>query len=276
MKFPKITLHNHTTFCDGADTPEEMVKAAIAAGVETLGFSGHARTSFDLSYCMTAKNTEKYREIVLGLREKYREKIGILLGVERDFYADPDDAPYDFVIGSVHYIVADDGAICPVDESREQVLADVRDHFGGNVYRWTARYYETLALTAERTNCNILGHFDLVEKFNANGELFDPALPAYRLPVLDAMEALVKADVIFEINTSPLYRGSAADPYPAPDILRWIAAHGGKTIISADAHKKENILAEFEKAALYAKACGVGGFTVPRDGEWVKVPIGRE
>ena len=275
MKFPKITLHNHTTFCDGANTPEEMVSAAIAAGVETLGFSGHSRTSFDLSYCMTAENTEKYRENVLQLREKYREKVNILLGIERDHFADPDDFSYDFVIGSVHYIVADDGAICAMDEGREQVLSDIREHFGGDIYRWTARYYETLALTAERTKCNILGHFDLVRKYNADGELFDATLPAYRLPVLDAMEALVNAGVIFEINTAPL-RNGAKTPYPAPDILRWLAAHGGRFIVSADAHRREDLLGGFEDAVLYAKSCGVGGFTVPRGGKWVRVPIGRD
>ena len=274
MNYPKISLHNHTVFCDGADTPEAMVLAAIDAGVETLGFSGHACTSFDLSYCMTRENTEKYREIVSELREKYREKIHILLGIERDFYADPDDADYDFIIGSVHYIVADDGAICEIDGSRDQVLADVNAHFGGDVYRWTSRYYETLAQTVEKTKCNILGHFDLVQKFNADGTLFDPGVPAYRLAVLDAMEALTRAGVIFEINTGAIRDGYSKTPYPAPDILRWLAAHGAKTILTADAHRKEDLLGGFDSAALYAKNCGVGGFTVPCDGKWVTVPIG--
>ena len=35
-------FHIHTTFCDGASTPEEMVQAAIALGLKRLGFSGHA------------------------------------------------------------------------------------------------------------------------------------------------------------------------------------------------------------------------------------------
>ena len=30
-------LHTHTTFCDGANTPEEMVQAALAQGLDCLG-----------------------------------------------------------------------------------------------------------------------------------------------------------------------------------------------------------------------------------------------
>lgn len=276
VKFPKISLHNHTCYCDGENTPEEMVLAAIEAGVETIGFSGHSCTSFDLSYCMTRENTAKYREEILRLREKYRDRIQILLGIERDFYADPDDAPYDYVIGSVHYIIADDGAICAIDESREIVLRDVKEHFGGNIYRWTRRYYETLAQVVEKTNCNVVGHFDLVRKYNGDGTLFDSELPDYRLAVLDAMEALTETGVIFEINTSAMKAGGRRTPYPSPDILDWLARHGAKTIITSDAHRAGDILFGFEDAALYAKSCGIGGFTVPRNGKWVTVPIGRE
>ena len=276
MNYPKISLHNHTCFCDGENTPEEMVLAAIEAGAETIGFSGHACTSFDLSYCMTRENTEKYREEILRLREQYRNRIRILLGIERDFYSDPDDYPYDYVIGSVHYIIADDGAICTIDESREIVLRDVKAHFGGNIYRWTQRYYETLAQVAEKTKCNIVGHFDLVRKYNGDGTLFDSDLPAYRLPVLDAMEALTHANVIFEINMGGINRSYGKVPYPSPDILRWLVLHDAKTIITSDAHRTKDILYGFENAAMYARSCGVGGFTVPRNGKWVTVPIGRE
>lgn len=276
MDFPKISLHNHTCFCDGENTPEEMILAAIKAGVETIGFSGHSCTSFDLSYCMTRENTAKYREEILRLREKYRDRIRVLLGIERDFYADPDDDSYDYVIGSVHYIVADDGAICAIDESREMILRDVREHFGGNIYRWTQRYYETLAHVVEKTGCNIVGHFDLVRKFNGDGTLFDGDLPAYRLAVLSAMEALTGSDVIFEINTSAMKSDRRKVPYPSPDILDWLARHRARIIITSDAHRAEDILFGFEDAALYAKSCGVGGFTVPRNGKWITVPIGRE
>ena len=51
-------FHTHTNLCDGDNTPEEMVKSAINNGFLSLGFSGHAYTDFDLSYCM--KDTDAY------------------------------------------------------------------------------------------------------------------------------------------------------------------------------------------------------------------------
>ena len=55
-------FHTHTTFCDGQNTPEEMVLAAIEKGFSALGFSGHGYTTFDTSYCIT--DTDGYcREI---------------------------------------------------------------------------------------------------------------------------------------------------------------------------------------------------------------------
>ena len=50
--------HTHTTYCDGNNTPEEVVKAAIDMGFDAIGFSGHGYTDYDLSYCM--KDTQKY------------------------------------------------------------------------------------------------------------------------------------------------------------------------------------------------------------------------
>ena len=43
------TFHNHTTYCDGSNTAEEMVQAAVAAGCPAFGFSGHSYTWFDES-----------------------------------------------------------------------------------------------------------------------------------------------------------------------------------------------------------------------------------
>ena len=52
MPIIKSNIHTHTTFCDGSATPEEMVLAAISVGMDTLGFSFHSETPFDMSYCM--------------------------------------------------------------------------------------------------------------------------------------------------------------------------------------------------------------------------------
>lgn len=49
-------FHTHSTFCDGKNTPEEIVLAALEKGFVSIGFSSHGYTPYDLRYCM--KDTE--------------------------------------------------------------------------------------------------------------------------------------------------------------------------------------------------------------------------
>ena len=51
----KADLHTHTSFCDGKNSPEEMVRSAVEKGFDVLGFSGHSYTPFDETYCMSLK-----------------------------------------------------------------------------------------------------------------------------------------------------------------------------------------------------------------------------
>ena len=68
-------LHTHTTFSDGKNTPEEIVLTALEQGFCSIGFSDHAYTSYDISYCM---NDEKgYIKEVRRLQEKYKKEIEI-------------------------------------------------------------------------------------------------------------------------------------------------------------------------------------------------------
>ena len=75
-------FHTHTVFCDGNNTAEEVVKSAIEKGFSAIGFSGHGYTEFDLRYCM--KNTEGYIAEIKWLKEEYKNKIQIYLGIEED------------------------------------------------------------------------------------------------------------------------------------------------------------------------------------------------
>ena len=76
----RSTLHNHTTLCDGRSTPEEMVLAAVAAGLTDLGFSAHSPAPFDEG---SLRSEAEYRRTILDLRERYAGTIRIVLGMER-------------------------------------------------------------------------------------------------------------------------------------------------------------------------------------------------
>ena len=78
-------LHTHTTFCDGKNTPEEIVLHALERGFVSIGFSGHGYTPYDLRYCM--KDTDSYIAEIQRLKNKYKNKIQIYLGIEEDAFA---------------------------------------------------------------------------------------------------------------------------------------------------------------------------------------------
>ena len=270
--YPKCNLHTHTSFCDGKDAPEEIVQEAIRQGLQILGFSGHSYTAFDADYCMTPASTLSYREEIERLKKVYGDQIRILCGIEQDLYTEEQARGFDYVIGSVHYVLKD-GKYHPVDLSAESVLQTVKECFGGDFYRYSAAYYETVAQLPKGTNCDIIGHFDLIEKFNEGDRMFATDDYRYRRPMMDALDELLRHDVIFEINTGAMSRGYRSVPYPSPYVLRRIAEKRGRVVLNSDAHRKDALTYAFADAVRYARSCGIGGFSVPTEHGWEVLPL---
>ena len=144
--------HTHSLYCDGRDSLEDLVQEAIRLGCPELGFSGHSHVPFE-DCCMSREGTESYIREVRELKERYQGQIRILLGIEQDYYGDLPTNPYDYVIGSVHYIDCSEegGGIQVIDESRETWLHIVDSCFGGDVYAMIERYFETEACVVKRS-----------------------------------------------------------------------------------------------------------------------------
>ncbi len=237
-------LHTHTVFCDGHDTPEEMAASAAARGLDCLGFSGHSYTSFDESYCMSKNGMEEYRVRVASLREQYRDRMNILCGVEQDFYSDEDTDWCDYVIGSVHYLLIG-SRYYAIDETPETLFEAVRA-LGGDIYDLAGEYFRTVSRLVEKTHADVIGHFDLISKFNGDGSLFDESDPRYASAWRSAADELIKKCVPFEINTGAISRGRRHVPYPAPMMTKYIARRGGRFILSSDSHSKDTLAFGFE------------------------------
>lgn len=233
--------HTHTVYCDGRDTPEELILEAIKLGCPAIGFSGHSFTPFDTSYCMSEEKTGAYVAEVRRLAEKYKDRIKVLCGIEQDFFSPMPTDGYDYVIGAVHYIEKD-GAYLPVDESRERQIADVKQYYGGDFYAYCADYYRLVARVYDKTKCKIVAHFDLVTKFNEDGSLFDVADPRYVAAADAALEALLPCPVTFEINSGAIARGYRKTPYPEPRILDVLKKRGARIIKTSDCHDKRFLL----------------------------------
>lgn len=241
----RFDLHTHTTWCDGKNTPEEMVQAALAKGLDCLGFSGHGYAPYDTDCCMSTPGAAAYRAEVAALREQYAGRIRILCGVEQDYWSEASTAPYEYVIGSVHY-VKKDGEMCCVDNTPDIQREAVEKRFGGDWYAFAEAYFETVADVVNRTKCQIIGHFDLISKFNEKERLFDERHPRYVAAWQSALDALLPCGVPFEINTGAITRGWRTTPYPSADMLDYIISHGGRIILSSDSHSDKTLCYGFE------------------------------
>ncbi len=239
-------LHVHSVFSDGKDEPRDIVLAAIEKGVKTLGFSDHSYTEFDERYCIQKDKQAEYMKTVNDLKNEFSGKIKILCGTEQDFYSTAPTRGYDYVIGSVHYILKG-GEYIPVDETADILKQAAKDYFSGDIMSLCEAYFEEVGEVYEKTKCDIVGHFDLITKFNEQEKLFDETDPRYINACKKAVDRIIKNCKVFEINTGAISRGYRTTPYPSDEIRDYIRQKGGKFILSSDSHQKETLCFEFDK-----------------------------
>lgn len=268
MSIKPYDFHTHSVFCDGSNTPEEMVIAAIDKGLSAIGFSGHSFTHFDLECGIPKDKEQEYFALCRNLQEKYKDKINILCGVERDIYADNSYPELDYVIGSVHYLKVGEDTYLPVDLDKETQINGVSEHFDGDYLSFCECYFDTVSKLCDIHKTDIIGHFDLVKLYNADGSLFDESAPRYINSAKKAVDALIKKDVLFEINTGGMYRGRRSEPYPAAFILEYIASKGGKVILSGDSHCTDALAFGFEESLRLCRKCGFKSvYTLNKNGK---------
>ena len=246
MMYPK-DYHIHTTFSDGADTPEQVVEAAIEKGLAEIGFSDHSYISLpsEIVYWKGAEFEPLYKAEIARLKEKYKGKIKISCGIEQDYFSDHGAADYDYIIGAVHFVKAGD-ILIGVDEPPEYTLKNL-EYFGGDIYTFIGEYYKLVGSVVEVTKCDIIAHFDLIAKYNDGGALFNDADPRYNKAWRPAADALLKTGKPFEINTGAMARGVKKTAYPGGEITEYLKARGAKFVLASDAHKKEDLCFGFEK-----------------------------
>ncbi len=247
--------HMHTRLCGHAvGELNEYVERAIALGLPEIGFSDHMPMTVwgaerDPTLSMTEADMATYVAWVEEARARYAGKITIRFGVEADYtkgrhreLRDYFDAyPFDYVIGSVHFIEG-----WSFDHPDHVEMWETRDV--DEVYR---AYFDLVVEAARSGMFQMLAHLDLVKKF---GHRPSAALDMAGLGegVADAVAASGAAT---EINTAGWYK-PVGEQYPAGEFVRACVARGVPILLSSDAHDPGHVGRDFDRALVLATSLG--------------------
>ena len=250
-KIPPLTnFHTHTTYCDGECSAQEMLEAAIAQNMEAIGFSVHSHLDSEPDWTIDKNEMQLYVGELSNMQGDYEPKIRVLIGIEQDYWSREEDCDIEgieYKIGSVHSLIEEDTTWSSVDYKPENTATCRDKYFDGDIYKMVERYFELVGDIYERTHCNIVGHFDLITKFNnlPNNEynlFIDVNDERYINAEQKALEKLSKAPVIFEINTGGMSRGYTTAPYPSERVLQYLGKQKIPVIYSSDAHSIDTLL----------------------------------
>ena len=253
-------LHTHCTYCDGKNTLEEMVLAAIDKGFSSLGFSSHCFSNLSYDECgiKTAADYEAYLSEVEALKQKYKNQISIYRGIELEsrikdkLYPNPDPR-LDYSIGSIHWFYLD-SRHWEVDYKAE-ILLQAKEAFGG--FRpLIESYYNEVIEFAKHSSYSITGHIDLVTKFSELNSFGFENESWYRDAALSATESVVKCRKLVEVNTGAISRGYRTTPYPAPFILKRLAELNAPIIVTTDCHSANNIDIKYDETVSMLSSYG--------------------
>ncbi len=245
-------FHTHTTFCDGKNTPREIVQKAISLRYKAIGFSGHGFTPFDTRYCM--KDLNGYVAEINALKAEFYNDIEIYLGVEEDAFAPVNRAFFDYVIGSCHYYHIN-GKYYPIDSSKEAFLECVQ-LFNGNANEMADVYYDSFCNYILKRKPDIIGHFDLITKYD---EIFNPLFltnESYHELSKKYVKIALKADCVFEVNCGAIIKNYRTKPYPFENLLYTINKEGGKITLSLDCHSVDALEFDFSEVIKTLKSIG--------------------
>lgn len=258
----KTNYHTHSHFCDGKGDPRDYVKEAIDRGFTALGFSSHAPIKEDSEWTMKDEDIQDYLSTINSLKEEFRDRITIYTGMEIDYY--PDENRFDkfkcccldYSIGSVHMVKPEGSEVYySVDESAslfESVLTNVFK----TMKDFTRAYYSAVRGMIHQGGFTILGHIDLIRKFNMDNRFFSEQEPWYISEVIETLDLLKGRNIIVEMNTGAMSRGVQDRPYPSEWILRECLKRNIKICLNSDAHAPENIDYYFNESLEIIKRSG--------------------
>ena len=251
--------HTHTLYSNhGQGHPRELAEQAVEQGLLALGFSEH----FPLPAGFTEPTNggsnmhwdqiDQYIQEVHEAQAEWGHRIKILLGFELDYLPAYHEQvktllqayPSDYQVGSIHIVdqFRSDHENWLIDYTTEVFEEGMHDQGGAEaVY---TRYYALVREFARQHHHQIVGHLDLIKKFNVKGRYFDPNSSHYLSQVEATLDVLKETNKIVEINTAGLFK-DIGELYPADPILQMILHRRLPICLSSDAHQPQHVAREF-------------------------------
>jgi len=242
--------HMHTPLCRHATgEPTEYAAHAVRLGLSEIGFSDHAPMRED-DFDDWRMRLDQLDEYVAQVRQAQRHhpQLAIRLALEVDYLPDrvawiralAARHPWDYFIGSVHYVSGG----WDIDSPFKRDLwkrCDVNA-----VWR---EYFERLTQAAASGLFEIIGHADLPKKFGHRPT-------ADLTPEHERFLAACRAtDTAIELNTAGL-RKDCREIYPARPLLELARAKGVAITFGSDAHAPGEVGADFAAAVALARSAG--------------------
>ncbi|MBR2566230.1 MAG: histidinol-phosphatase HisJ [Paenibacillus sp.] len=234
----RIDYHTHHERCGHAvGKLEEYVQRGIEIGLSQIGLSDHMpllHVDPDQYYpemAMSMDELPRYVEECFTLKERYRGQIEVRVGLEGDYIEGWETEirsiieryPWDYVIGSVHFL-------------GEWDITDFRQthHWEGKdvleVYR---QYYDAVSKAAGTGMYDIIGHADVIKRF---GYVPAPEQTEERLALENAaLQAIAKSGCAMELNASGLSK-PCAEMFPSRRMLTEAIRLGIPLTMGSDAH----------------------------------------
>jgi histidinol-phosphatase (PHP family) len=248
---------------------ERYRAAAAERGIAELGVSEHVYRFEQVLDVWRHPFWESFAKDDLDAYCSFvREQTDLRLGIEADFVPGAEDRianllqarDFDYVVGSVHFIR--DGAVDMDDYS-------VWDS-GRSVEEIWRRYFEMIGETARSGLFDILAHPDLVKVWGRERPLPEGDLRRYYELAIDG---IAESGIAVEVSTAGL-RKRVQEIYPAPAFLEMCLEAGAPVALSSDAHRPEDIGADYDQALELLSELGVGELSVFEHRQRRLEPIG--
>ena len=232
----KGNYHTHTTRCHHASgSDEEYVLEAIKGEIDVLGFSDHSPWKYDSDFVprmrMTLAEFEDYYQSINVLKEKYKDQIKILIGLEAEYYPKYMKWLDEFLAkGYVDYIIL----------GNHFKDSDEYGEYYGRIATTDSGLKSYLDSSLEAMEYEKYSYFAHPDLYMRNRTSFgeDEKKVAYAI-----CEKAKELDLLLEYNLEGLLMNKENGILGYPYIGFWqIAAEvGNRVIIGVDAHKPSSL-----------------------------------